>query len=219
MDAREQKAQTIVARGGVSAAHGGYRVLSQSGTGAYRVTLGAPSTCSCEDHYLHHGECKHLIAAKLWREWQATNPINALRPKLEEPEPPKRKTYKQDWPNYNLAQNREKDHLQDLLADLCGCDRGPEDDPRFEVNYHLFSTVHYMRLRLKVLLTEDEPNVPTVTTLWQTANWHERETYDLFGIKFDGHPDLRRILLPSDFDGHALRKDYPLRGYEPYSLN
>ena len=110
-------------------------------------------------------------------------------------------------------------HDFDMLADLCGCDRGPEDDPRFEVNYHLFSTVHYMRLRLKVLLSEDEPNVPTVTTLWQTANWHERETYDLVGIKFDGHPDLRRILLPSDFDGHALRKDYPLRGYEPYSLN
>ncbi len=107
----------------------------------------------------------------------------------------------------------------DMLADLCGGDRGPEEDPRFEVNYHLFSTVHYMRLRLKVLLSEDDPNVPTLTTLWQTANWHERETYDLVGIKFTGHPDLRRILLPSDFDGHALRKDYPLRGYEPYSLN
>lgn len=111
------------------------------------------------------------------------------------------------------------EHDFDMLADLCGCDRGPEEDPRFEVNYHLFSTVHYMRLRLKVLLSEDEPNVPSVTTLWHTANWHERETYDLVGIKFDGHPDLRRILLPSDFDGHALRKDYPLRGYEPYSLN
>ncbi len=110
-------------------------------------------------------------------------------------------------------------HDFDLLADLCGSDRGPEDDPRFEVNYHLFSTVHYLRLRLKVLLSEDDPVVPTVTTLWQTANWHERETYDLVGIKFEGHPDLRRILLPSDFDGHALRKDYPLRGYEPYSLN
>ncbi|HQZ96807.1 MAG TPA: NADH-quinone oxidoreductase subunit C [Pyrinomonadaceae bacterium] len=110
-------------------------------------------------------------------------------------------------------------HDFDMLADLCGCDRGPEEDPRFEVNYHLFSTVHYQRLRLKVLLTEDEPNVSTVSMLWQTANWHERETYDLVGIKFDGHPDLRRILLPSDFDGHALRKDYPLRGYEPYSMN
>ncbi|MGI8668250.1 MAG: NADH-quinone oxidoreductase subunit C [Aridibacter sp.] len=109
-------------------------------------------------------------------------------------------------------------HDFDMLADLCGVDRGPEEDPRFEVNYHLFSTTHYKRLRLKVLLTEDEPNVKTVVTVWKTANWHERETYDLFGIIFENHPDLRRILLPSDFDGHALRKDYPLRGYEPYSL-
>lgn len=107
----------------------------------------------------------------------------------------------------------------DMLADLCGNDRGPEEDPRFEVNYHLFSTQHHSRLRLKVLLDEDDPKVATVSHLWRTANWHERETYDLVGVVFDGHPDLRRILLPSDFDGHALRKDYPLRGYEPYSLN
>ena len=107
----------------------------------------------------------------------------------------------------------------DLLADLCGADRGPEEDPRFEVNYHLFSTKHHSRLRLKVLLSEDDPHAMTVTQIWKTANWHERETYDLLGVSFDGHPDLRRILLPSDFDGHALRKDYPLRGYEPYSLN
>jgi NADH-quinone oxidoreductase subunit C len=110
-------------------------------------------------------------------------------------------------------------HGFDLLADLCGADRGPEEEPRFEVNYHLFSTTHFQRLRLKVLLSEDEPKVPTVTSIWKTADWHERETFDLFGIIFEGHPDLRRILLPSDFDGHALRKDYPLRGYEPYSMN
>ena len=107
----------------------------------------------------------------------------------------------------------------DMLADLCGADLGPEEDPRFEVNYHLFSTVHFGRLRLKVLLSEDEPNVQTVTTVWRTADWHERETFDMFGVIFDGHPDLRRILVPSDFDGHALRKDFPLRGYEPYSLS
>ena len=113
-----------------------------------------------------------------------------------------------------------KDQLRfDMLADLCGCDRGPEEDPRFEVNYHLFSTKHHNRLRLKVLLSEDDPHVATVTQVWRTADWHERETFDLVGVIFDGHPDLRRILLPSDFDGHALRKDYPLRGYEPYSLN
>ena len=107
----------------------------------------------------------------------------------------------------------------DLLADLCGADNGPEEDPRYEINYHLFSTKHYGRLRLKVLVSEDEPKVASVTSVWKTANWHERETFDMFGVVFEGHPDLRRILLPSDFDGHALRKDYPLRGYEPYSMN
>ncbi|HEX8163841.1 MAG TPA: NADH-quinone oxidoreductase subunit C [Pyrinomonadaceae bacterium] len=105
-----------------------------------------------------------------------------------------------------------------LLADICGVDRGPEEDPRFEVNYHLFSTTKRHRLRLKVLLAEDDAKVQTVTTVWRTANWHERETFDLFGVRFEGHPDLRRILLPDDWQGHALRKDFPLRGYEPYSL-
>jgi NADH-quinone oxidoreductase subunit C len=111
------------------------------------------------------------------------------------------------------------EHDFDLLADICGADRGPEEDPRFEVNYHLFSTVHHQRLRLKVLLSEDDPTVESVTDVWRTADWHERETYDMFGVKFANHPDLRRILMPSDFDGHALRKDFPLRGYEPYSMN
>src|SRR5947208_12513797 len=107
----------------------------------------------------------------------------------------------------------------DMLADLCGADRGPEEDPRFEINYHLFSTQHFGRVRLKVLVSEDDPHVETIVNVWRTADWHERETFDMFGVIFDGHPDLRRILLPSDFDGHALRKDYPLRGYEPYSMN
>jgi NADH-quinone oxidoreductase subunit C len=106
----------------------------------------------------------------------------------------------------------------DFLADICGVDRGVEEEPRFEVNYHLFSTTLHHRLRLKVLLDEANVQVPTVTGVWRTANWHERETFDLFGIVFDGHPDLRRILLPDDWQGHALRKDFPLRGYEPYAL-
>lgn len=105
-----------------------------------------------------------------------------------------------------------------FLADLCGFDRGPEEEPRFEVNYHLFSTINHRRVRLKVILGEDDIHVPTVSDIWRTANWHERETFDLFGVIFDGHPDLRRILLPDDWQGHALRKDFPLRGYEPYSL-
>lgn len=106
----------------------------------------------------------------------------------------------------------------DFLADLCGADRGIEEEPRFEVNYHLFSTARHHRLRLKVLLEEAAPRVPSVTGVWRTANWHERETFDLFGVVFEGHPDLRRILLPDDWQGYALRKDFPLRGYEPYSL-
>ena len=106
----------------------------------------------------------------------------------------------------------------DFLADLCGADRGIEEEPRFEVNYHLFSTTRHHRLRLKVLLDEASARVPSVTGVWRTANWHERETFDLFGVVFEGHPDLRRILLPDDWQGHALRKDFPLRGYEPYSL-
>jgi NADH-quinone oxidoreductase subunit C len=110
-------------------------------------------------------------------------------------------------------------HQFDMLMDLNGNDLGAEEEPRFEVIYHLFSTKTYQRLRLKVLLSDDDTHVQTVTTVWRTANWHERETWDMFGVIFDGHPDLRRILLPSDFDGHALRKDYPLRGFEPYSLS
>jgi NADH-quinone oxidoreductase subunit C len=105
-----------------------------------------------------------------------------------------------------------------FLADLCGFDRGPEEEPRFEVNYHLFSTTRHHRIRLKVLLNEADLHVPTVSGVWRTANWHERETFDLLGVVFDDHPDLRRILLPDDWQGHALRKDFPLRGYEPYSL-
>lgn len=105
-----------------------------------------------------------------------------------------------------------------FLSDICGADRGVEEEPRFEVNYHLFSIRKHHRVRLKVLLNEEDAHVPTVTGVWRTANWHERETFDLFGVVFDGHPDLRRILLPDDWQGHALRKDFPLRGYEPYSL-
>ena len=118
----------------------------------------------------------------------------------------------------DVCSTLKDEHGFDLLADICGADRGPEEEPRFVVNYHLFSTTHFGRLRLKVRVSEEDPKIHTVSHLWRTADWHERETFDMFGVIFDGHPDLRRILLPSDFDGHALRKDYPLRGYEPYSL-
>jgi len=104
------------------------------------------------------------------------------------------------------------DHLADLTA--VDFSRYPGDTGlRFEVVYNLISTVHRHRIRLKVRVPEEDPRIDSVSSIWQTANWHERETYDLMGIKFDGHPDLRRILLPEDWEGHPLRKEYPLKGY------
>jgi NADH-quinone oxidoreductase subunit C len=99
-----------------------------------------------------------------------------------------------------------------LLENLCGVDYlGVE--PRFEVVYHLFSFEHCHRVCLKVGAPEDDPTVPTLTDLWPTANWQERETYDMFGIQFTGHPSLERILMPEDWEGFPQRKDVPL-GYE-----
>ena len=86
------------------------------------------------------------------------------------------------------------------------------DYARFMVVYQLYSYQGQCRLRVKVPVHENDLSIPSVTGLWRGANWLERETYDMFGINFDGHPDLRRILMPDDFDGHPLRKDYPLRG-------
>ncbi len=97
------------------------------------------------------------------------------------------------------------------LSDICGVDYHPER-PRFEVVYHLYSIPFKYRLRLKCKVDEGEA-VPSVTPVWKTANWHEREAYDMFGITFDGHPDLRRIYLWEGFEGYPLRKDFPLRGY------
>jgi len=105
----------------------------------------------------------------------------------------------------------DKDLLFNFLSLLCGVDYFPRK-PRFEVVYHLYSFQYNRRIRIKVPCDGDPPVVPTVIPLWPTANWHERETYDLLGIHFQGHPDPRRILLPDDWEGHPLRKDYPLKG-------
>ncbi len=108
-------------------------------------------------------------------------------------------------------------HLRDhadsrfaLLTDLTAA-HYPEAEAPFEVLYHLYSFEHNRRLRLKVRLGEGEP-VPTVSRVWSSADWMEREVYDLFGIEFDDHPDLRRILLPDDWGSYPMRKDYPLEG-------
>lgn len=104
------------------------------------------------------------------------------------------------------------DHLADLTAVDFSTYPG-DSGPRFEVVYNMISITFRHRIRLKVRVPEEDPRIDSVSSIWQTANWHERETYDLMGIKFDGHPDLRRILLPEDWEGYPLRKEYPLKGY------
>ena len=97
------------------------------------------------------------------------------------------------------------------LVDLCGADF-PDRPERFEVVYNLLSLKHNRRVRVKVATDENEP-VPSVTGVFSAANWYERETWDLFGVYFSDHPDLRRLLTDYGFEGHPLRKDFPLTGY------
>ena len=100
----------------------------------------------------------------------------------------------------------------DLLSCMTGVDNGPEENV-IEVIYQLYSIPFNLQLMVKVELDRENPEVETVSDIWQTANWHEREIYDLLGVKFKGHPDLRRILLPADWEGHPLRKDYKHQAY------
>jgi NADH-quinone oxidoreductase subunit C len=102
----------------------------------------------------------------------------------------------------------------DFLSDITSVDLFTQK-PRFEVLYHLFSTSLKHRLRIKIKV-EDGEKVPTATTIWAAANWHEREIYDLMGIEFEGHPDLRRILMREEWIGHPLRKDFPLTYEMPH---
>jgi NADH-quinone oxidoreductase subunit C len=99
----------------------------------------------------------------------------------------------------------------DFLSMVSAVDYFPRE-PRFEMMYHLYSLQHHSRICLKVALSSEDAVVESVTSLWPTANWHEREAFDLMGIHFQNHPDLRRILMPDDWEGHPLRKDYPLEG-------
>ncbi len=101
----------------------------------------------------------------------------------------------------------------DMLIDETAVDYWPQETPRFHVVYQLYSTETNSLLRLRVPLNGHEPAVDSLVSVWPVANWHEREIWDMFGIRFNGHPDLRRILMPYDWQGHPLRKDYPL-GYE-----
>jgi NADH-quinone oxidoreductase subunit C len=114
---------------------------------------------------------------------------------------------------------REDNRLAfEQVMDVCGVDylayKGyPAVSPRFAVVYHLLSVTHNHRLRLKAFVTEAHPVLPSVVDIWDAANWFEREAFDMFGIIFEGHPDLRRILTDYGFSGHPFRKDFPLEGY------
>lgn len=118
---------------------------------------------------------------------------------------------------------RDQPSLQlDHLMALCGLDNSKRMDKntdleRFEVVYNLCSIRHHHTLRLRAQIPENDPAIDSVTPLWSGADWLERETFDLVGITFTGHADLRRILLPEDWQGHPLQKDYPLKGAEEWS--
>jgi NADH-quinone oxidoreductase subunit C len=113
----------------------------------------------------------------------------------------------------------ERDLAFDVLMDLTAVDYlrfpGREDGPRFEIVYHLYSLPFNHRLRLKVRVEEDDAVVPSAVSVWPIANWFEREVWDMFGIRFEGHPDLRRLLMYEEFEGHPLRKDYPINRRQP----
>lgn len=105
--------------------------------------------------------------------------------------------------------------IYNFLSDISAVDYYPEytRPGRFGVSYHIYSMLYNRRLRVKTYVEEDEAVVPSITDLWPAADWFEREIYDMMGIEFDGHPKLRRILMPDDWNGHPHRRDYPL-GYE-----
>jgi NADH-quinone oxidoreductase subunit C len=124
--------------------------------------------------------------------------------------------------DYSEAMRMLRDHVElkfDQMIDLCGADYstfgdGLYDGPRFAVVLHLLSLAHNWRLRVRVFAPDDDlPIVPSIIPVWPAADWYEREAFDLLGILFEGHPDLRRILTDYGFIGHPFRKDFPVTGY------
>lgn len=130
-------------------------------------------------------------------------------------------TYYRDQATLEVAPPRVHDVLAflkthpeepfEFLSSLHGCDYLPEE-PRLGVHYELLSMRRVERLRVKTRVGVDDPHVPSVVDLWSGANFQEREVYDMFGVVFDGHPDMRRILMPEDYEGHPQRRDFPIGG-------
>jgi NADH-quinone oxidoreductase subunit C len=128
-----------------------------------------------------------------------------------------------DWPAFNVPAGQLLDVLRylrdewafDLLADVTAIDWSAANSPRFTVVWHLLSTTRHTYVRLAANCADDaNPTMPSATGLWPGANWHEREAYDMFGISFSGHPDLRRILMWDGYPYFPLRKEFPLAGLE-----
>ncbi len=115
--------------------------------------------------------------------------------------------------NVEIAAALRDEFKFNMLSDETAVDYWPQESPRFHVVYQLYSLPNNVSLRLRVPLDGNTPRLRTMESVYPNANWYEREVWDLFGIRFDGHSDLRRILMPYDWAGHPLRKDYPL-GYE-----
>jgi NADH-quinone oxidoreductase subunit C len=111
----------------------------------------------------------------------------------------------------NVCEYLKREQQFVRLSTITAVDWYPEE-PRFQVVYHLHSMERNERLRLKCPVPGNQPEIDSVTPVWRAANWYEREVFDLFGIRFRNHPDLRRIMMPEDWEGHPLRKDYPVTG-------
>lgn len=143
------------------------------------------------------------ISEKLAAKFSGVSDIG-LEPKLDAPVDPTIKLF----PNHLLEVAKFLRDDDDMQFDYLSCLSGVDLKGKLAVVYQLFSMVKRHKITIRVEVPTENPTVPSVESIWRTANWHEREAFDLFGITFAGHPDLRRILLPYDWDGHPLRKDY-----------
>lgn len=149
----------------------------------------------------------HVVAQRL-REWnaRAVESVSEFRGEITIGVP-------REWIRGAAERCRQDAALQfNLLSDIVCVDRFPLE-PRFELNYHLTSIARRDKVRLRVRVRGDDSVIDSVIPVWPGANWMEREIFDLFGVRFQGHPDLRRILLPEDWEGYPLRKDYPTEGF------